>query len=877
MKKNYLVMLGVFSVVVFLLIPNFAIAGRVKDDLSKKVSQSNQNDEISVLIQFNKKAVSSEIDDLKTNGANIKHQFKTVEAASAKIKAKDINKLASKSFVKLIEPDYEVKLVMDKSAPQIQADKVWAMNITGKNANVAVVDTGIDNENIYLHVIKEADFTGEGTDDLHGHGTHVSGTIASTQTTYKGIAYGANLMDAKALDQYGSGYSSNVINAIDWAVLNGADVISMSLGAAISPCDGSDTLSWAVDNAVSNGVVVVVAAGNSGPGNNTINSPGCAKSALTVGAVNDYDAIASFSSRGPTSDGRIKPDLVAPGVAIISTWKDGVFVSASGTSMATPHVSGAVALLLEKDASLSPAAVKSILKANALDLGLDPNTQGAGRVDIYKAVNSLIKNPNISITNFSSDRYVAQPGQLFKVTVYAKNFGNADATGVKTTLELPPGWVSQTNLTQNIPQSGILNPSSQSSATWTIGTSKNGTYAINVIVSSENDGQDFKSLTLVVQQPIINKTPSNQTNNQTRNNTKPPQKNNTKVPPGLQKKNIPKGLEDKAEAGATTGNTAYALKRWYERTSLFFTFNTEKKAEKQLKYAEQKATEAQISIDKGDEAQARELLKESDKNILAARQIANDMNEKGKETKSIEGKIKQETTNKLAVKEYIEEKVQSKTAELPAETENIPAQPLVVDKTEKLPQKSAEQEKQTLEPLKKPTTEPPKKTTQEIKKQETQEPETSASKSSTTDLSESNNAQTVAESNSATTSATSPNTETSAASQASTSATTPVSSSTSSSAAETSGNSNSALSSADSTSSSSSTSSSASATSSSSSSSGNSGSSSGNSASSSSGSSSPGNSASSSGSGNSGGNSGNSRGRGITGSFLYIVRIINNI
>jgi hypothetical protein len=159
----------------------------------------------------------------------------------------------------------------------------------------------------------------------------------------------------------------------------------MSLGAEIDPCDGTDAISQAVDKAVSKGVVVVVAAGNSGPDSGTITSPGCSKKGITVGAVDDNDNVPSWSSRGPTDDGRVKPDLVAPGVGITSTWKDNSFKSLSGTSMSTPHVSGVVALLLETDSSLKPDDVKEALKSTALDLGLDENTQGAGRVDAYEA------------------------------------------------------------------------------------------------------------------------------------------------------------------------------------------------------------------------------------------------------------------------------------------------------------------------------------------------------------------------------------------------------------------------------------------------------------------------------------------------------------
>jgi len=260
-------------------------------------------------------------------------------------------------------------------------EKVWENETTGKGINIAVIDTGIFNHNA-LTIIKEVDFTGEGTEDLHGHGTHVSGIIASQDSTYKGVAYNSNLFNVKVLNKQGSGYGSDVIKGIEWSVDNNADIISLSLGAKLDKCDGKDAISRAVDKAVIEGVVAIVAAGNAGPDSETITSPGCAKQAITIGAT-DGNKIVDFSSRGPTADGRVKPDLVAPGVRITSTWLNNEFRSLSGTSMATPHVSGVIALLLEFDSSLNTEDLKQILSSGAKDLGLDENTQGAGKVNAY--------------------------------------------------------------------------------------------------------------------------------------------------------------------------------------------------------------------------------------------------------------------------------------------------------------------------------------------------------------------------------------------------------------------------------------------------------------------------------------------------------------
>ncbi|MBI4299940.1 MAG: S8 family serine peptidase, partial [Chloroflexi bacterium] len=159
--------------------------------------------------------------------------------------------------------------------------------------------------------------------------------------------------------------------------------------------DGSDPLSLTCDAAVARGAVVCAAAGNDGPRGGSIGSPGAARNVITVGASTDSDQLADFSSRGPTADGRVKPDLLMPGYGIISCRARGTnmghvidefYTEASGTSMATPHASGTVALLLEAKPDLNPAQVKNVLIRSCVNLGLPPNSQGAGRVDAYRAL-----------------------------------------------------------------------------------------------------------------------------------------------------------------------------------------------------------------------------------------------------------------------------------------------------------------------------------------------------------------------------------------------------------------------------------------------------------------------------------------------------------
>src|SRR3989344_675018 len=248
--------------------------------------------------------------------------------------------------------------------------------------------------------------------DDHGHGTHVAATSASNGVL-KGVAPDAQLYGLKVLDSYGSGYWSGVISGIEWAVDPDGDgdfndhleVISLSLGGDGNP---QDPVSIAINNAVDAGVVAVIAAGNSG-GYATIGSPGTAAKAITVGATDKLDSIAYFSSRGPViwNNGSfqfmVKPDVVAPGVDICaaqydSAWAtsgcyDADHIAISGTSMATPHVSGLAALLLQAHPQWTPEQVKMALRSSAVDLGNDITEQGYGRVNATAAV--LIDNPPI--------------------------------------------------------------------------------------------------------------------------------------------------------------------------------------------------------------------------------------------------------------------------------------------------------------------------------------------------------------------------------------------------------------------------------------------------------------------------------------------------
>lgn len=302
--------------------------------------------------------------------------------------------------VRAVYPDVTLQAALNESVPLVGAPVLWAQAVRGKGQRVAVIDTGID----YTHpdlggclgtgckVMGGWDFFNNDADpqDDNGHGTHVAGIVAANGTL-KGVAPEASLLAYKVLNKNGSGKASDMIAALERALVDGATVVNMSIGGPGSP---DDPLCQAVNALSALGVVVVVAAGNEGSAFLTITSPGLASQAITVAASDKSDALAVFSSRGPVASPTdiLKPDLTAPGVAILSTVpKEGTYGSPDGyrsldgTSMASPHVAGAAALLRQLHPSWNPAMIKAALQNSTRDLGDPVLSQGSGRLDLTQA------------------------------------------------------------------------------------------------------------------------------------------------------------------------------------------------------------------------------------------------------------------------------------------------------------------------------------------------------------------------------------------------------------------------------------------------------------------------------------------------------------
>jgi serine protease AprX len=274
--------------------------------------------------------------------------------------------------------------------------------LDGSGVDVCVIDTGVDAGHEQLDSGKVEGFRDlvnglAAPYDDQGHGTHVAaiaggdGIGASPNAArYAGVAPGAGIYAAKVLGADGSGTLEQIVAGIEWCVYETpAEILSLSLGTS-TPSDGRDALSQAVNGAVAAGKVVIVAAGNSGDGPQTVGSPGAAASAITVGAASKVGGglhLAPFSSRGPNLNGELKPDVASPGVAVVSADAGTIsgYFSASGTSMATPFVSGTVALALERDPSLTPDQIKGLVTGTARDAGTPgpDDSWGHGLLDGY--------------------------------------------------------------------------------------------------------------------------------------------------------------------------------------------------------------------------------------------------------------------------------------------------------------------------------------------------------------------------------------------------------------------------------------------------------------------------------------------------------------
>ena len=489
--------------------------------LAKDLPPPNSIAPVDIILQF--KTLPTK-DDLKQLGpyGQTKKTFNTIKAIEVTVSPKVLAALESMPNVKYISPNRKNQRFLDLTTSAVNANYAWPLGWDGTGVGVAVVDSGIalkhdltgPNGTTSRVLYSESFVTGDtATTDVYGHGTHVAGIVASSGRdssglgfthTYKGVAPNANLISLRVLDANGGGSESGVIAAIERAIelksTYNIRVLNLSLGRTVFESYTLDPLCQAVEAAWNAGIVVVTAAGNFGRDNSlgtngygTIASPGNDPYVITVGAMNTKgtmatadDVIASYSSKGPTLiDHIVKPDLVAPGNAVVSLKAPNSTLAAnypttlipvsiyqtlgllglgnsndyfrlSGTSMATPVVSGAAALLIQQQPSITPDQVKArLMKTATKALNLystgisakdmqrfynqsDIFTVGAGYLNIFAALAShemvsmpalspaVVRNPvtgKISILrNFSicwGDSMVWGDSALFGNTVFS--------------------------------------------------------------------------------------------------------------------------------------------------------------------------------------------------------------------------------------------------------------------------------------------------------------------------------------------------------------------------------------------------------------------------------------------------------------------------
>lgn len=403
----------------------------------------------------------------------VKATIHDVKGNVKEVQAKGLEGLIQYSYqndVAFITQAPEFKLMNSEGAKIIGVNTSQAnYGLTGSGQTVAVADTGLDTgrNDSSMHEAFRGKITGlyawgrtGNSSDPHGHGTHVAGSVLGNGSMEKGMAPGASLVFQSIMDSSGGlgGLPSNLNTLFSQAYNAGARIHTNSWGASVN--GAYTTSSQQVDQYVwNNDMTVLFAAGNDGPNSRTIGSPGTAKNAITVGATENYrpsfgsyadnpNQVASFSSRGPTSDGRVKPDVSAPGTFILSArsslasdssfWAtyNSKYAYMGGTSMATPIVAGSVALLREhymenRNVTPKPSLLKASLIAGATNVGASFNDQGWGRVALDKSLNVGYVNESQALSTGQTVRYsfTADGSDPLRISLVWTDYpGNPSAT-----------------------------------------------------------------------------------------------------------------------------------------------------------------------------------------------------------------------------------------------------------------------------------------------------------------------------------------------------------------------------------------------------------------------------------------------------------------
>lgn len=430
---------------------------------------------------------------------NFKHEFKHFNAATAEMTAPNIAKLKKDSTVDYVEEDNVVKIsstsivksstsITNWGINDINATASWESGLTGKGVKIAIIDSGVASHSDLVvaggtNVISDSSTTSYIDDN--GHGTHVAGIIAAQglNGSVKGVAPDSSIYAVKALDSDGEGYTSDIISGIDWAIQNNMNIISMSMGTS----DSSTALKNAIDTAYSNGILIVAAAGNDGNASGTgtnIEYPANYSSAIAVGAVDSNNSRAYFSSTGS------KLEVSAPGVDIISTCLNNGYEKMSGTSMATPFVSGDLALLKQKYPSYTNSQLRQLLDTNVKDLGTSgkDSLYGYGLITAPSntTTTTTVATPTASVASgtYTSGQAVSLSDTTSGVSVYYTLDGTTPTSSSK--LYSSPITISSTTTLKAVAINSSGNSSSVLNVLYTI--SQSGTTTIPTPTASVPSG-----------------------------------------------------------------------------------------------------------------------------------------------------------------------------------------------------------------------------------------------------------------------------------------------------------------------------------------------------------------------------------------------------
>ncbi|NTV23852.1 MAG: S8 family serine peptidase, partial [Nanoarchaeota archaeon] len=430
---------SLLAAMLVLILLSTAIAS--KDVIIKFREQVKGNDLPALEVQAQAKQAKG-LAKIEGSGFELKGRYSLINAVHATVSDERYEQLKNDPNVEYIGENIRARIFLPQSAPQINANAITSIiinsSINGTGETACIIDTGIDYSHPALgagwgnKVIAGNKYLDGGTTNIscsvtpsacmddNGHGTHVAGIIASTNATYKGVAPGANLIAIKVMDSLGSGYQTDIEDGIEWCIVNAAayniSVISMSLGSEDSVnfssyCDSSfSTTSALVNLAVNNNISVVVASGNSGYKTN-LSWPACLQNVTSVGSISKLNVSSDFSNSGSILDVMAPGENIfstmvqSPGGEMVAACGTGQYIcSLDGTSMAAPHVSGALLLMRnfkrnENGSVLSPAAAEALLKSSGVGT-LDPgNGLTKPRINLATALLTLDDTPRVTFNS----------------------------------------------------------------------------------------------------------------------------------------------------------------------------------------------------------------------------------------------------------------------------------------------------------------------------------------------------------------------------------------------------------------------------------------------------------------------------------------------